>query len=118
VGKPVSENRWNVFVHDENIVDHRVHLRVPEQNRKIVAQNLFERVRLLMVRYRVILYLEQFVLYDDLRKKLDTVPVYLQVIHSDYRYDIVYYSSTKTYFRNELFTVEVHPVLEEVRLLR
>ena len=55
--KSIPEYCRNILVHNKNIINHRIHLRVPEQNRKVIAQYLFQLIALLMVAYRMILYL-------------------------------------------------------------
>ncbi len=71
-----------------------------------------------MVADGVVLCLEELVLDDDFGQELNAVTVYLQVVHTDYGHNVVDYAAAETYFLDKLTTVCVHPVLEQLGLLR
>lgn len=45
----VAENCRDVFMDHEDVVDHRVHFGVPEQDREVVTQDFLKLVGLLVV---------------------------------------------------------------------
>ena len=53
-----SESSRNVLIYDKYILNHRIHLAVSEKNGKIITKNLLQRIALLMIADRVILYLK------------------------------------------------------------
>jgi hypothetical protein len=56
--EPIPKNGRNIFMNHKNIINHRIHLRVPEQNGKVVTQDFLQLIALLMVAYRVVLDLK------------------------------------------------------------
>jgi hypothetical protein len=111
------KERRIVLIDDKNIIDHGVHLTIPEENGKIIAHDLLELIIILLVMVEIS-NLKQFILYNDFRKYLYTVPINFQIVHPDYGDNIDYNPSTETYSFFKLFPVGMHPVLKQLGLFR
>jgi hypothetical protein len=109
------KERRIVLIDDKNIIDHGVHLTIPEENGEIIAHDLLELIIILLVVVEIS-NLKQLILYNDFGKYLYTVPIDFQIVHPDYGDNIDYYPSTKAYSSLKLFPVGMHPVLKQLGL--
>lgn len=80
----------------EDVVDHRVHFGVPEQDREVVTQDFLKLVGLLVVANWMVIDLIELVLDDYLGQKLDAIAVDLKIVHADDWHDVVDDSAAET----------------------
>lgn len=111
MAKLAPKMRRVILINNKDIIDHRIHLTIPEKNGEIITHGFLELIIILATMIKIS-DLKQLILYNNLSKYLYTVPIDFQIIHSYYRDNIEYYPPTKTNSSLELLPVSIHPILE------
>ena len=104
-----------ILIDDKNIINHGIHLTIPEENGEVIAHDFFELIIIFLVMI-IIGDLEQLILNNNFSENLYTITIDIQIIHPYYRDDIQYDASTKADSLLKLLPASMHPILQQLGL--